>query len=181
MAWASAASTPTSWLAGASFSPPAAVFSASEKNAERSCAQGGILPPKIENLGVSAFGDEDVRGLDVEVNDAFDMRRVKRVRDIDGRAKQLFRFECAYADQLLPGEPVQVLHDHEGTAVFFENVVNGADVGVVQCRSSPPLASKTLQCLWVAGKVIGQKLEGDEAGKTGILGFVDDPMPPPPM
>ena len=39
---------------------------------------------KVQNLGVSALGDEDVRRLDVAMNDAFGVRRVQRIGNLDG-------------------------------------------------------------------------------------------------
>ena len=39
--------------------------------ARRTGCQTHFRQPKIENLGVAALGDEQVRGLDVAVNDPF--------------------------------------------------------------------------------------------------------------
>ena len=38
---------------------------------------------EIQNLGVSALGDEDVSGLDVAVDNAFGMGCVERIRNVD--------------------------------------------------------------------------------------------------
>jgi hypothetical protein len=44
---------------------------------------------KIENLGVTALGHEDVRWLDVPVNDASFVRGIKCIRNLDGKVYRL--------------------------------------------------------------------------------------------
>jgi hypothetical protein len=46
--------------------------------------QNDFREPKVENLGVSAFGDEDVRRLYVTMDDALGMCRVECIGDLDG-------------------------------------------------------------------------------------------------
>ncbi len=43
-----------------------------------------LRQPEIENLGVSALGNKDVGRLDVAMNNAFRVRRIQSVRDLDG-------------------------------------------------------------------------------------------------
>ena len=40
---------------------------------------------EIENLRVPAFGDNNVRGFDVAMNDSLGMRGIERVGDFDGK------------------------------------------------------------------------------------------------
>jgi hypothetical protein len=42
---------------------------------------------EIENLGLAAGGDENVRGLDVAMNDPFLVRRVQRIGNLDGETE----------------------------------------------------------------------------------------------
>ena len=65
------------------------------------CARRGarlhLGQAEVENLGVSALGDEDVRGLDVAMNDAFGVGRVESVGNLDAQRKdclQLHRRGC---------------------------------------------------------------------------------------
>ena len=56
----------------------------------------------------------------------------------------------------------------------FADVVNGADVGMVQRRGSAGFSAEALQRLRIAGNVVGQELQGDKAAQAGVLGLVDD-------
>ena len=40
--------------------------------------------PEIQNLGVATPGYEQIRGLDVSMNDAFDVGGIERVSNVDG-------------------------------------------------------------------------------------------------
>ena len=44
--------------------------------------------PEVEDLGVAAWADEDVGGLDVAVNDARAVRGIQRVGDFDAERQQ---------------------------------------------------------------------------------------------
>ena len=88
--------------------------------------------------------------------------------------------ECHLQFQRTPGDPVlerhavQVLHDQEGAAVVLADVVDGADVGMIQGGGCLGLAAEALQSLMILGEVVGEKFESDEAAEAGVLGFVDD-------
>ena len=54
------------------------------------------------------------------------------------------------------------------------DLVNGADVGMVQGGGGTRLAAETFQRLRVLGDVVRQKLERDKAAEASVLGFVHD-------
>jgi hypothetical protein len=66
---------------------------------------------------------------------------------------------------------VQKLHDDEGLAALFANVVNRADVGMVQCRRGFSFTPETLQSVAVLCHVFGQELQGvgnkERKGRSG--------------
>ena len=108
------------------------------------------------------------------MHDAVAVRRVEPVGNVNGNAEQFFGFERPVQDRVPQGRAVKELHRHEGAAVFLADVVNGADVGMVQRRSRLGLAPEARKRLRVAGHVIGKKFEGDEPVKANVLGLVDD-------
>jgi hypothetical protein len=64
---------------------------------------------------------------------------------------------------VLQGCTVQKFHGDEGAPFVVADVVDGADVGMIERRGGTGLAAKALQRLRVTSCIIGKKLEGDEA------------------
>ena len=78
------------------------------------------------------------------------------------------------ADAVLQGHAFQKLHGDEGWPSCFADLVDRADVGMVQSGSGLRFALKALEGLRVVGYIVGQELQGDEAAELGVLGLVDD-------
>ena len=120
-----------------------------------------------------ALGDEDVCRLDVAVNDALGVGGVECVGNLDSNGEQRLQIHWAVADQVLQSVAVQKLHGDERLPVLFANIVDSADVGMVQGRRRLGLALEAGQSLRIAGYLVGQKLEGDEAMQPRVFGLVD--------
>jgi hypothetical protein len=90
------------------------------------------------------FGYENICRLDVAVNDSLGMRCVQTVGDVDAQFQQAFQFESAFIDQMLERRAFHVLHHDEGAAVLFLNVMDSADVRMIQCGSGARLALEAL-------------------------------------
>ena len=74
---------------------------------------------------------------------------------------------------MLQRHAVEKLHDDEGLIAVLADLVNGADVGVIQRRRRTGFATETLQGLRVHGHIIRQKLQSHEAAEFGVFGLVD--------
>ncbi len=74
--------------------------------------------------------------------------------------------------------PVDELHDNVGRSVFFANVIDRADVWMVEPRCSLRFTPKAFQRSGVFGGMLGQKLQGDRAMQTLVLCFVNDTHAP---
>src|ERR1700675_737828 len=70
--------------------------------------------------------------------------------------------------------PVKVLHYDERLAVLLANVVNGADIRMVERRRSSRFTAESLQRLPVLRHILRQELQCNEAVKPSVLGLVHD-------
>ena len=130
--------------------------------------------PEIENLGVAVSRKKDVRGLDVAMDDAFGMRSDERVGNLDGDVEKLVEFHGLAAETLLQTLAFQLLHDDERVAVVVVNLVDGADVGVVQLRGSACFTLEPLERLAIVDEGVRDELEGHVAAKTSVFRLVHD-------
>ena len=118
---------------------------------------------EIQNFGVPSLGDKDVRGLDVAMNDAFCVGGVERVGDFDGEGSSSLRFHGTSGNAVLKRHAVEILHSDERLPVLLADLVNGADIRMVQSGGSFGFALEAAESLRVFGDIVGQELEGDEA------------------
>ncbi len=121
-----------------------------------------------------ALGNEDIGRLDVSMHDSFAVRRVQPVGDLYSQRQARFQFHRAPANQVFEGGAVEELHRQEGAAVLFSDVVDGADIGMIQRRRCFRFALKAGQGLRVAGDVVGQQLQRYKAMQPQVFSFVDD-------
>ena len=56
---------------------------------------------EVQDLGVAAWADEDVGGLDIAVNDACAVRRIQRVGDFDAERQHRVHVQTAMAGDAL--------------------------------------------------------------------------------
>ena len=129
---------------------------------------------EIQNLRVSAFGDEDVCRLNVTMNNALAVCRVQPVGDFDGQIDS--------SSSVSNGRPAMrcfsVLPSRNSMAMkarpcCLADLINGADVGMVQCRCRLRFALETRQRLRIFGYIVRQKLQGDKAMQLYVFGLVD--------
>ena len=62
-------------------------------------------------------------------------------------------------------------------AFLLADVVNSADVGMIQSGRGLRFALEAAKRLRVAGHFVGQELQGDEAMEASVFGLVDDAHP----
>jgi hypothetical protein len=67
---------------------------------EQPACRCDLRQPKIQNLGVPSLGDENVRGLDVSVDDTCDVCGIERVGDVDSDGEKDFDFQRATRDSM---------------------------------------------------------------------------------
>jgi hypothetical protein len=123
---------------------------------------------------VAAFGDENVGGLDVAVNDVFGVRGVERVGNLNRECEQVFGINGAPVDEVLERLAIEKFHGDEGLAILLADVVNRANVGMVQRGGGLGFALESREGLRVAGDVLRQKFQRNEALEARVFGLVND-------
>ena len=65
------------------------------------------------------------------------------------------------------------LSSDEGFAIVFADVVDGANVGMIQRGGGLRFALEAADSLLVAGHFVGKKFQRDEALQASVFGFVN--------
>ena len=77
-------------------------------------------------------------------------------------------------DEVLQSGAVEKFHGDEGFAVLFADIVDRANVGMIQRGGCLGFALEAAEGLLVAGNFVGKKFQRDEALQAGVFGFVND-------
>ena len=118
---------------------------------------------------MAALRHENIRGLDIAVDDALCVCRIERVGDLDRQAYQHIGVDRPAGDAVLQRHAVQKLHGDERLAVLVVNFVDGADVGMVERRRGLGFALKAGQGLRVFGNFFRQEFQRDESVQASGL------------
>src|SRR5215467_11194402 len=75
---------------------------------------------------------------------------------------------------MFQSHPFQKFHDDERMTIVLPDLMDRADVGMVQRRGGSRLASRSFERLRVMSNSVGQEFQRNETPKLGVLGFIDD-------
>ena len=85
------------------------------------------------------------------------MRGVQRVGDLDAHVEQRVEAQRTGGEPVLQRRALQILHDDERSPVLLADVVDGADVRMVQRRRGPRFARETAQRLGITGETLRRR------------------------
>src|ERR1700678_237478 len=122
---------------------------------------------------MSAFGRKDVRWLVVAMNNPCGGSRIEGVCNFDGQRQDGLDLHRPPGDAVFQRQAIQKLHGDERLAILLANIVDRADVRVVQGGRSLGLALKAGKRLRISGNFLRQKFEGDETMQPGVFGSVN--------
>jgi hypothetical protein len=137
------------------------------------CA-GDFGEAEVENFCLAARGDENVGGFYVAMDDAFGMSGIERVGDVHGEFEQCVEIERAAGDSVLERFAFEALHGDEGFAVFLADVVDGANIGVIEGGGGLGFALEPGEGLGIFGDGVWEEFQSDEAAQARVFAFVDD-------
>jgi hypothetical protein len=81
---------------------------------------------------MTPLGNKDICWLDISMDNAFRVRGVKPVGNVNRDIQQFLQFHGPAGDVVFQRLAFQILHCDECLSAFFADVVNGADVVVIQ-------------------------------------------------
>jgi len=106
------------------------------------------------------------------VHDALGVGRVEGIGNLYAPFQQLVDRDRMPGDPRRERRALQQLHGDEVPALVLVDVVDGADVGMVQRRSRARLALESLQRLRVLLHLFRQELQRYAAAQARVLGFI---------
>ncbi len=132
---------------------------------------------EVEQLGLPSFRDEDVRRLDVSVNDALGVRGIERVGELAANVQDLLKRQGMPMDAAAKRFALEQLHRDEVPALVHADVVDRADVRVIERRRDSCFPQEPLDVLRRHAVALGQELQRDVPAKPRVLGLIDDAHP----
>ena len=107
---------------------------------------------KIGEARRAVFGQQDVAGLDVAMNDVEVMRAAQRVGQLQPDRDDLLDRELMLPlEQIGQRSAADVFHDEVVLIVFFQRGQHFDDVGVIEFAQRFAFAPETLDGIWRAG------------------------------
>src|ERR1700693_6450703 len=121
-----------------------------------------LARPKSKT-GLTFRRDEDICRLDVAMDDAFGVGGVESAGELHAEIEDGFDVEGLFRDQMLEGVALEKFHGDECAIFTLVDVVDGANVGVVESGGGASLATETFERLRIVSDVVGQEFQGDKA------------------
>ena len=136
---------------------------------------------KIEELYLTAIGNENVRGLDVAVNDGLGVCGFEGIGHLVAIFRDALDFHGFSGNEVLEGVAFQVFHDDETLAFILIHVIDRADMRMIQGGGGPRFALEAFD----GQRLFGKKSSGRNFRDTWrpslrSSALYTTPMPPPP-
>src|SRR5208337_3396893 len=103
--------------------------------------------------------------------------RIQRIGDLNRDIEQGLAVQRASGDAVLQRSAIQELHGNEWLSLGLADLIDGADVRMIQRRCGTGLAAEAFQRLRVLGYVRRKELEGNETAKFSVFGLIDHTHP----
>ena len=129
---------------------------------------------EVENLRAALVADEDVRRLDIAVDDALGVCRIQRVGELDGDLQQVGDPHRTAIDAVAEALAPEYLHHDIGSAFVVADVENCANPGMAQRAGGSRLDTEAVERLTAGDRLRGKELERDLSPEAFVLGEIHD-------
>ncbi len=113
--------------------------------------------------------DEEVRGLDVAMDDPAAMRCVERVSNLPGEIEYARDRDRSCFDQLPDGSSLQPFHGDERLTVLIAELVDRADVRMLEGRRQSRFAFEPRAPVRSRADIFLQELDGNFTAEPEVL------------
>ena len=117
---------------------------------------------EVGNLHPPALVEQQIRRLDVAMNDAVLVRVLQRVAQRRDDSEGFLRRELLGLQQLAQVHAIHELHEEEIKPPRLPEIINGDDVGMIQGREGVGLARESLGELGIRHALRCEQLERDQ-------------------
>ncbi len=114
------------------------------------------------------------------MNNPFGVGGIERVGDFNCDIQQPLQLQRPSLNHIPQGLALQIFHHQENPPLVLADLVNCADVGMIQRGRRTRFAAESLQSLRITGEGIGQKFEGDKAAELEVLSLINHTHPTAP-
>ncbi len=126
---------------------------------------------------MAALGHKDVRRLDVAVDDPLVVGGTECVCYLRCPFNGFLDRKWLAGDAMFKRRAFHELHGNKRLAVLLIDLVDGADVGVIQRRSSARLSPKAFESVGNLGEIVRKELERDKPAERSVLSLVHNTHP----
>jgi hypothetical protein len=136
--------------------------------------------PEVEHLDSTIRRDHHVRAFQVAMDDSAIVRMCKGLGQLHAVTDHVVDRQRPAGDPSAERRAVDDFHRDVGVAVGFADVVDGADVRMIERGRGARLAQQALPPFRIRRQITRQNLESDVARQTGVVRAIDLAMPPAP-
>ncbi len=123
------------------------------------------------------LGNKQIGGFDIAMHDSLRVSGIERISNLHTPVKDLFHIQRLAANQVLERLSLQQLHGDEVLAIRFVDLVNRADVRVVERGRGESFPLEGLAGSRIILQFCRQELQRDMAVQLEVFGFVHHTHP----
>jgi len=135
----------------------------------------------LRELEQASYGELFDRRAIVQQREQVAMRRFQGIRDFNGQAQSSLGFKWSAGNQILQRYSVKKLDSDKWFSVVLADVVNRANVGMVQGGSRLGLTLKAGQRLASRATLSGRDFRATKRCRRMSSAWWTTPIPPPPI